>query len=125
MIIQILICISIYLIIYTIHNNNYVFSKDFTNKMNEILSYDTNFMELYESMKKYIQNIGKEENHSEETQENIQNEAQENINQEAIGGAVENTVETDENKEDITEEIDKGTCLQFRITYFCPDPLSV
>ena len=51
MIIQILVCVALYLIIYTIQNNKYVFSEDFTNKANEILSYDTNFFELYNNVK--------------------------------------------------------------------------
>ena len=46
MIIQILICVAIYLVIYSVQNNQYVFSEDFINKANEILSYDTNFIEL-------------------------------------------------------------------------------
>ena len=32
MIIQILVCVSIYLIIYSIQNNQYIFSQDFLNK---------------------------------------------------------------------------------------------
>ena len=55
MFIQILVCISIYLVIYAIYNNKYVFSEDFIKKANEILSYDTNFGELYENAKKQIQ----------------------------------------------------------------------
>ena len=52
MIVQILVCISIYLVVYAIYNNKYVFSEDFIKKANEILSYDTNFGELYENAKK-------------------------------------------------------------------------
>ena len=55
MIVQILVCISIYLVVYAIYNNKYVFSEDFIIKANEILSYDTNFGELYENTKKQIQ----------------------------------------------------------------------
>lgn len=55
MIVQILVCISIYLVVYAIYNNKYVFSEDFIKKANEILSYDTNFGELYENTKKQIQ----------------------------------------------------------------------
>ena len=55
MIVQILVCISIYLVVYAIYNNKYVFSEDFIKKANEILSYDTNFGELYENAKKQIQ----------------------------------------------------------------------
>ena len=45
MIIQIVVCSIIYFIIYTINSSNYIFSEDFINKANEILSYDTNFYE--------------------------------------------------------------------------------
>lgn len=54
MILQILICSLIYLGIYLIQNNQYVFSEDFLKKANEILSYDTNFYELYEKSKNQI-----------------------------------------------------------------------
>ena len=77
MLIQILICVSIYLIIYTIQNNNYIFSSDFTNKVNEILSYDTNFGEIYENVKNqitsmFMNNENLPENHveNEETENN-------------------------------------------------------
>ena len=54
MIIQIIICIVIYLSVYTIRNKQYIFSDDFINKTNEILSYDTNFISLYEAIKNQI-----------------------------------------------------------------------
>lgn len=57
MIIQVLICVAIYLIIYTIQNNNYIFSEDFIKKANEILSYDTNFVEIYENIKNQVISI--------------------------------------------------------------------
>ena len=56
LIIQIVVCLLIYLVIYTIQNNSYVFSEDFINKANYILSYDMNFGEMYESLKQNIQN---------------------------------------------------------------------
>ena len=79
MIIQILICIIIYLVIYTIQNNKYVFSEDFTNKANEILSYDTNFFELYNNVKNSVINLFNKDNENSE----------ENNNENAIGGAEE------------------------------------
>lgn len=110
MITQILVCVLIYLIIYTINNNNYVFSEDFTNKMNEILCYDTNFIELYEITKKQIKNMITSREYKEQNRENKQEEdqIQGNINQEAIGGANENNVETAENNEEIkaNEEVE-------------------
>ena len=108
MIIQILVCMLIYILIYIIHSNNYVFSEEFTNKMNEILFYDTNFTEIYESMKKQIQNwnISEKTKEKEQNQENNQgqNHIQDNINQEAIGGAVEKNVETTESKDELNLE---------------------
>ena len=94
MIIQILICMAIYMTIYTIQNNKYVFSEDFTNKLNEILSYDINFNELYNNIKDKILGIiskKEEENKTEETNE--KNNELEN-EQNAIGGAEENLIDT-------------------------------
>ncbi len=54
MIIQMIICVMIYLIIYTIQNSEFIFSQDFINNANQILSYDTNFMELYEGIKNQV-----------------------------------------------------------------------
>ena len=82
MIVQILVCISIYLVIYTIQNNEYVFSQDFTNKAKEILSYDTNFLELYNNIKNQMQIFLKSEEKEEVKQE-------ENLVQNGIGGAEE------------------------------------
>ena len=81
MIIQILVCVALYLIIYTIQNNKYVFSEDFTNKANEILSYDTNFFELYNNVKNSVINLFNKDNENSE----------ENNNVNAIGGAEENS----------------------------------
>ena len=107
MIIQILVCVSIYLVIYTIQNSEYVFSKDFINKVNEVLSYDTNFVEIYNNIKNGLQNI---------FQKNIENTPEEGkeenvIDQTAIGGAEgdtvvnEETVENTENAEEKPEEL--------------------
>ncbi len=100
MLVQILICTSLYLIVYTIQNNEYVFSEDFTNKANEILSYDTNFVELYNNLKNKIQSLftnTEEENNNEEQNEEEQN---------AMGGAEENTVseEIDISEPQVEEE---------------------
>lgn len=63
MTIQIMVSLSIYLVIYIIQNNNYIFSEDFIKKTNEILSYDINFQQIYEMVKQNInQNIEKFKN---------------------------------------------------------------
>ena len=103
MIIQILVCMVLYLIVYMIQNNSYVFSEDFINKANEILSYDTNFSEIYNNLKNGILSLLPKENNevvNVEENNNTQNE-QNNELQNSIGGAVE------ENSNEInTEEIE-------------------
>lgn len=89
MIIQIVVSLLIYLIIYIIQNNNYIFSEEFLNKANEILSYDMNFVQIYENLK---QNIDKGINKVKENNKGII-ENTENINEEAIGGGEENVIE--------------------------------
>lgn len=102
MVIQILICVAIYLIIYTIQNNQYVFSNDFINKANEVLSYDTNFVELYEMIKNQMINFTKQDSEKEPENE---------INNEAIGGAEEKTEGElkDENMEQAASDSNENT----------------
>ena len=76
MLIQILVSLLIYLAIATIQNSNYVFSENFINKVNEILSYDINFSVIYNNIKQTIKKNNQLEN-----------------NNEAIGGAIENIIE--------------------------------
>ena len=102
MVIQMIICIIIYLIVYTVQNNEFIFSQDFINNANQILSYDTNFIELYESIKNQVVNFiaPKKEGSSENM---------------AIGGAVEQAEEvlnnevtnintTEENNQSLSQE---------------------
>ena len=85
MIIQICICVLIYLGIYQIQNKQYVFSNDVLNKANEILSYDKNFSELYNKLKEKMQAFF------------LNNTNQDNtIDENSIGGATE-TEGQDEN----------------------------
>lgn len=93
MLIQMLVCITIYLMIYTLNNSDYVFSEDFINKTKEILSYDTNFLGLYENIKSYIEKItgNNEENNVEQEEQNKEEMENNENDQEAIGGASEET----------------------------------
>ncbi len=113
MIIQILVSALIYCVIYIIQSNRYVFSEDFTNKINEILSYDTNFIELYNISKDKVQDIvnkiftnnsiiNKEnsENNQENGNKNTTDSNQEKQETNAIGGA--NEDETD--KQNLSQE---------------------
>lgn len=91
MIIQILISLFIYLAIYIIQNNNYIFSEEFLKKANEILSYDMNFTQIYENIKHNIE-------------QGINN--LKNSNEGAIGGAEINIIEENniiENNEQTSE----------------------
>ena len=108
MIIQMLLCISIYFVIYAIHNNKYVFSDDFINKANEILSYDTNFGELYQNtknqMQRWIQAITLPKEEKEQT-ENVQVENQSKNEENGIGGAVKDeTIQNQSTNEQIKNQ---------------------
>ncbi len=130
MIIQMLICVAIYLIIYAIQNNQYVFSNDFINKANEILSYDTNFMELYEMVKSQILAWANQENEQEQNQEKEQEESQEQNQQEnqeeqnqetpneAIGGASETLEE--EPKQELSQEQQEIQTIKNTTTFIKP-----
>lgn len=115
MVIQILICMTIYFIFYIVQKNQYVFSEDFINKANEILSYDTNFIGLYEMIKAQIASFGTQEQEKEQEQEpesvpeQEQQPKQEGAsdlegeqNEEAIGGAEETKQEP--STENISQE---------------------
>ncbi len=127
MIIQIIVCIVIYFIVYIINNSQFIFSEDFIKKVNEILSYDTNFVQIYENCKNFIIGIIPNlENNPKDTDnqntnvqdsnlENLNNQNEEiqntnqdqtnnlNTNAEAIGGASNEQVSETEN-EQITED---------------------
>ena len=47
MIIQIVVCLSIYTLFYFLGNTDDLFSKDMVSKAREIMSYDINFDEIY------------------------------------------------------------------------------
>lgn len=95
MLIQILICAAIYLIVYTIQNNQYVFSEDFINKANEILSYDTNFVELYEMFKSQTMNF-------------MNQELTQEMKEEAIGGAEQEKQAEPQEQTNQEEQLNEG-----------------
>ncbi len=99
MIIQIVISLLIYGVIYIVQNNNYIFSQEFLNKVQEVLSYDINFVEFYKNGKNNInQAIINIKNKAEK------NEITENQVANGIGGAEENTKnEQQSNKQNAQE----------------------
>ena len=109
MIIQIIVCMSIYIIIYVIQNNNFPFSQDFINKTDEILSYDTNFLQMYEDVKNQILTfINKDKNESEKAPEESIGGSEENNDQNIEVGQEENTnQESNEQQNNQMSEADK------------------
>ena len=108
MVIQIIICILIAVPIYVIQNHSYPFSDDCINKIKEVLSYDTNFVELYNIGKNKIRDIYKsifktketknqESNQEQKTGEHQEQTQEQNENvQNGIGGATEEKTENAE-----------------------------
>ena len=100
MVIQIILSLLIYGIIYIIQNNNYIFSEEFLKKADEILSYDMNFSQMYQYIKSNIEketlniknNLQKNDNQQGIT--NLENNAQNETEQGAIGGANEQETNT-------------------------------
>ena len=99
MVIQIIISLLIYGVIYIIQNNNYIFSQEFLNKVQEVLSYDINFEDFYKNGKNNInQVIINIKNKAEK------NETTENQEKNGIGGAEENGQNEQQSKEENTQE---------------------
>ena len=130
MIIQIIACAIIYFVIYIIQNGNYIFSTDFINKANEILSYDMNFIEIYNNVKnkieekilinKDMQTDKKEENVLENQVEENVNDKEENNNQVGIGGAVEENKNEENQNITISEEEQDIISIKNTTTFIKP-----
>lgn len=98
MVIQLIVCTLIYLVVYTIQNNEYIFSQDFINKVNEIISYDINFKNIYEQIKEKMKNSSENKDNGENSDSNQENNLNEE-NQNGIGGAQENIEENKKENE--------------------------
>lgn len=146
MILQMIVCLLIYFIFYTIQNNNYIFSEDFINKAKEILSYDTNFTEIYNNITNGIENLfnNQEDPQNDEqttTQEDTQNDEQttnqddvqnseqndsqdsqqqENTTNEGIGGGIEQTTANTEEAPQLTEEEQQILQIKSTTTFIKP-----
>ena len=114
MIMQIIVCICIYIVVYTVQNSETFFSKELVNQAREVLAYDTNFIEIYESIKNAVMTFQQnlqgtipEETDSEETieqqttqdTENQENTSQEQPEQEPIQATDQGAIGGAENKE--------------------------
>ena len=107
MIIQIAVSLLIYLVIYIIQNNNYIFSEEFLKKVNEILSYDINFEQMYENIKQNIeQGINKIKGDNLGIIGNTENSNEsiiENNSENSIGGAETNFTDNANQTQDTSE----------------------
>ena len=110
MLIQLLVCICIYLVIYTIQNNQYIFLFYFINKVNEIISYDIDFPKVYEDAKNYLMGLfsNQTENENQE-QNNGTNGSESNETSNGIGGAVEENGEIAGEATEETTDQEAGT----------------
>ena len=129
MILQIVVCLLIYLIFYTIQNNNYIFSEDFINKAKEILSYDTNFQEIYNNIsgmiteffnkteKKEDENIGGSEEKNEEVVDKLEEKTKETENLESNQNDVK---EENVNISNLTEEEQQILQIKNTTTFIKP-----
>ena len=128
MIIQIILCMTIYFVFYYITNNNYTISGDLKNKCREILSYDISLSEMYkkisiqvtsikEKYQQMIENVEQDNNEKEEQGEKIDNE--ESQEQKVEGnGEVENqeqNVEQQNNGENANEEVEPQANIEENI----------
>lgn len=101
-IIQLIVCVTIYFIFYMIQNNEYILSKEVLNRSKEILEYDINFIDAFQDFKNnimaFINNYINKENNNYQSQE-------------AIGGAEdkinEDKMSQEENKKINVQEEEK------------------
>ena len=134
MFIQVLVCLLIYIVVYVIVNNEYIFSEDFRNKLNEILSYDTNFVEIYENAKKFL-GLSGEQNQDNQSQDNAEGEQEnsegeqqndEAVNgetgstEDAIGGADLDSVALVDGAKELTEEEQKIKTIKNTASFIKP-----
>ena len=128
MIIQIILCMTIYFVFYYITNNNYTISADLKNKCREILSYDISLSEMYkkisiqvtsikEKYQQMIENVEQDNNEKEEQGEKIDNEESQEQKVEE-NGEVENqkqNVEQQNNGENANEEVEPQANIEENI----------
>ena len=73
------ICLFIYLGVYIVQNNNYIFSNDFISAVRELINTDTNFVEIYNNISGVISNIFNNKKNNENEQIEQQEQSQEKI----------------------------------------------
>ena len=104
--VQLLICALIYCIFYLIQDTNYIFSEEVINMTNEVLSYDINFSEVYQTIKVYLKGLNLLPSEETETDENeIIKEEQQNDNYQEETLSVSDIVVEEKKKEEPKSEM--------------------
>lgn len=114
MIKQIIICLALYTVFFIIKNQNFIFSQEFINKTKEILSYDVNFIEVYNNGVSFFQGKynSEQEGQGAIVEENDEDKSNEEENkEEKQDKEEENKEEKEETKEEeeTEEKEEKGT----------------
>lgn len=110
---QIIICALIYLIFYGLINNNFIFSEELKNRINEVLAYEVNFNEIYSQICNYFDDLEKrikQENTNEVQQENVNEQENQDSTQVENEQNSENSqdAQNTENTVDINNSEDNG-----------------
>ena len=107
MILQIIICLLIYLIFYLISTTNYIFSDSIIKTTTSILNYDINLEKLYKDCENFltttINNNTTNEQNTEGNEE--QNDLIENVINNTVNEAQENTTNANKVENNVTENI--------------------
>lgn len=117
MALQIIICLLLYCIFYLIYDTNYSFSDNTISKTQEILNYDINFNEIYNSFSQNIKSFIKKEDNS--TQENKEESKEENNdvqnNDEQMTNEINNVdtlVDENQNQEEIVQQVEQTSAVE-------------
>ena len=106
MILQIIICLLIYIIFYLISTTNYAFSEELMNGTSNILKYDINLQKLYKDCENFFINTFNNENKNNKSQReeviitnNISNEITDVIESNTVSNTVVNNISSDRKEE--------------------------
>ena len=98
---QIFICLLIYVVFYAVTNRNYIFSEEFRNAVGIFINEKTRISDWYNNAKGYIQNKFEEEIDT-ESESNKEGKGEEQIN--SIENEIEENKETTQNQEQKKDE---------------------
>ncbi len=106
MIKQICICLVVYILFFIIKNQNFIFSEEFTRNTKEILSYDINFVEIYNNGINFLQQLYNSESNEEKNTDDKNNDSKNQVNDNEKENNNENKTQKNDEKEVSTMEKD-------------------